>query len=303
MAGFGSCDVMASVGALGDAQREQASRDDARLAWVRGWAVVVEAQPDPEVVTDATAREAIAALGLPWKVRESVSGVELVLIPPGEFVRGAPKDDPDTLGISSPQRRVRVPYPFYVGRTEVTQAEWERVMESNPSRYVGPNRPVDRVSWDDIQPFLERADLRLLRESEWEYVCRAGSADPRPAGWEAITVFAQPTDEGPPPVASKPANPWGVHDMLGSVWEWTRSWYALYEAGEEPLDATADDRRVPLMQQRVTRGGSFANHREHVHPALRSAREPDRAGRAVGFRVSKEIPEDLWRVRRTPGED
>ena len=189
-------------------------------------------------------------------------GMELVLVQPGTLVvgrfepacpspsdRDSPDRDPrarwseaDTTRCEEMVKRERrsgftvtLPRPFYIGRYEVTQAEWTQVMGSNPSVFQGPRvggdtarHPVDSVTWDDAQRFVQALNrrekttaYRLPTEFEWEYAARAGaSADPT---WDEIRELAWEQDVTTAtthPVGSKKPNRWGLHDMLGNVWEW-----------------------------------------------------------------------------------
>ena len=110
--------------------------------------------------------------------------LEMVLIPAGEFLMGSPDSDKDASTDEKPQHRVRITKPFYLGKYLVTQEQWEAVMGNNPSHFKGPKNPVEKVSWDDCQQFLDklnaksargRASSQLPTEAQWEYACRAGS--------------------------------------------------------------------------------------------------------------------------------
>ena len=110
--------------------------------------------------------------------------LELIFIPAGEFLMGSPDADIDAQSCEQPQHRVRITKPFYLGKRLVTQEQWEAVMGDNPSRFKGPQKPVEQVSWEDCQQFLDRLNampcsgggkFHLPTEAQWEYACRAGS--------------------------------------------------------------------------------------------------------------------------------
>ena len=167
-------------------------------------------------------------------------GMALVLVAPGALVVGSPQDE---IGRddNEEQRDVRVPAPFYLGTTEVTQAQWAAVMgKPYKTRFEGDNLPVDSVSLEDARAFVralsekEGRSYRLPSEAEWEYACRAGTTTPWSFGGHlgparANTRFAgqeggaalSGSREATAPVASYPPNGWGLHDMHGNVWEWT----------------------------------------------------------------------------------
>jgi hypothetical protein len=144
---------------------------------VPAWATLVEAQPDPAVVTDASLRAAIAATGYAWRVRDTATQVELLLVPPGTFQMGcSASTEWWCLSAEDPVHTVTLTNAFYMGRYEVTQAQWTASMGSNPSFFRTasaqvpeeqvPSRPVERVSWDTIQGFLSATGMRLPTEAE-----------------------------------------------------------------------------------------------------------------------------------------
>lgn len=227
-------------------------------------------------------------------------GMELVAVQPGAFTMGSPVGEPGRDEDEVPHVAI-VAAPFYLQVTEVTQAQWEAVMGTNPSRFVGPDRPVDSVSWDDAVAFAEALSARegvryrLPTEAEWEYACRAGSVTayafgerlaPSQAnvrGGAAGTVdngmvvgaHAETAD-----VASYPANAWGLHDMHGNVWEWTADRYAPY-AGTSAEDTPPE--------RRVLRGGGWSFSPEAARSAVRLALEPTRRYDLAGFRLVREV--------------
>ena len=156
--------------------------------------------------------------------------LEMVLIPAGEFMMGLPKSDRHAVE-NSPEHRVRISFPFYVGKYPVTQEQWEAVMGSNPSRFKGPRNPVDSVSWDDCRDFLKRLDarlgggkFRLPTEAQWEYACRAGSKTRYYFGddeWrlDDYAWYRRNAEGGTHPVGEKKPNAWGICDMHGNVCE------------------------------------------------------------------------------------
>ena len=147
-----------------------------RYADVPSWATVLEVAPDPAVVFDASVRAAIRETGWAWRIRDNVSQIEMVLVPPGSFSMGCAGSTPNC-GCPSdelPTHQVLLAAPFYLGRYEVTQSQWQARMGQNPSAFsvatsqvppaLVPSRPVETVSWDMIAGsggFLERTGLRL----------------------------------------------------------------------------------------------------------------------------------------------
>ena len=194
-----------------------------------------------------------------------------------------------------------------MGKYPVTQAEWQNIMENNPSRFHGERRPVECVSWNDAQEFLQKLNatvgtgsepaptFRLPSEAEWEYACRAGTTTPFSFGETISTdqanyngnhvygtgkqgIYRQQTTD----VGSFPPNAFGLCDMHGNVREWCQDSYASYHE-TPPDDSTynaSDDKRA-----KVLRGGSWYNRPSHVRSANRCRLQPDDRGVNIGFRI------------------
>lgn len=261
---------------------------------VSAWGEVLAKSPDPSVVTDAAARQKITASGWPWRVRDKQSGVVLVLVPAGEFMMGSPTGE-EHRGREELQHRRVIRQEFYLGETEVTQAQWQRVMGSNPSQFPGSDNPVENVSWDDLQPFLQKTGLRLPSEAEWEYACRAGTTTPFSFGATLATSQANYIGDfiyGPGrkgeyrgktiAVGALAKNAWGLCDMHGNVKEWCQDLFADYPArgGDERASESSGALRVP-------RGGSWDSHPGDCRAARRYAEEPTYHSSYVGFRAAR----------------
>ena len=228
--------------------------------------------------------------------------MEFVRIEPGSFWMGSPEDE---FG-REPQEvlhRVTLTRPFYIGRYEVTQEEWLRVMGRSPSHFdeCGPRCPVDTISYLDIEVFIERLvrqggeRLRLPTEAEWEYACRAGSEDPFLTGVTLTTDDAN-FDGNPPypgapagvnrgeptPVGSFAANAWGLHDMHGNTWEWVSDEHCAYSG-----DVT-DPEGVCGGPLKVIRGGSFHYGPDSARCGLRYTHRPQDDGFSLGFRLARD---------------
>ena len=254
------------------------------------WADVLETEPDPTVVTDEHLRARLRATGLPWRVRAKGSGVELLLVPPGEFLRGASPDDPEAAADERPQHSVQVAEPFYLGRYEVTQDEWRAVLGDDPSFFAAPvadpprRHPVEQVALFRVHEFLAAADLELPTESQWEYTCRAGDPAPRHGPLDAVAWHHGNARGRSHAVGERAANALGFHDMLGNVWEWTSSGFLPeeYTRHRSPLDARTHVRATPKV---VLRGGSWYDPAKRSRASARYAVERDFVGGHVGFRV------------------
>jgi sulfatase modifying factor 1 len=249
-----------------------ASRD------VSSWAKVLRVDPDPNVVTDADARSKIVASGWPWRVEDKVSGIVLLLVPPGEFMMGSPANEPDRSSDETQHRR-RITHAFYLGETEVTQASWQRVMGNNPSSRQGASNPVEMVSWYDIQPFLQKTGLSLPSEAQWEYACRAGTTTPFSFG---ATLTAQQANVGDQtvPVGTLGKNVWGFADMHGNVWEWCAGGDGAY-----PSDGATEAPEAGTS--RVLRGGSWSSGLARCRAAFRYGTAPAFRTGSLGFRAAR----------------
>ena len=192
-------------------------------------------------------------------------------IAPGRFLMGSPADEPER-SADEVQHEVTLSCGFWLADTACTQAFWQAVTGSNPSRFKGePRNPVEQVSWDDAQAYigelkrrLPGLPARLPTEAEWEYACRAGTTTPFSFG-DQITPDRVNYDGNYPyaggekdlyrgktvPVASLPANAWGLYEMHGNVFEWCADWYEDYSA-EPQIDPTGPQ----TGDLRVLRGGS-----------------------------------------------
>ena len=247
-----------------------------------------------------------ARLPLPRELVLDLGGevaMKLVLIPAGKFLMGSPADEPQREPDEAPQRTVTISRPFHLGATEVTQPQYERVTGKNPSRFRGPDNPVDSVSWNDAVAFCRAVsdrvgrNVRLPTEAEWEYACRAGTTTPFYTGPTISTDQANYAGNyayGPGkvgefrkktlPVGTFAPNPWGLYDMYGNVGEWCADWY-----GERYYEKTGDctDPKGPVAgDHRALRGGPWSSPPAFCRSANRFRLRPDLSGEAYGLRVA-----------------
>ena len=221
---------------------------------------------------------------------ENSLGMEFRLIPAGEFRMGSESAEADA--DESPVTHVRISRAYHMGKHEVTQGQWEALMGTNPSGFshCGPNCPVEGVSWDDIQEFVRRLNDReggapygLPTEAEWEYAARAGTLGERyDSDLDRIAWHAGNSGSRTHPVGQKTANAFGLHDMLGNVWEWVQDWH-----GEYPGGSVTDPAGPGSGTRRVGRGGGWAHGSRRV--ANRLSLPPGRRYSDVGFRLVREI--------------
>jgi len=204
------------------------------------------------------------ALNKAWREEEDLGqGVklEMVLVPAGRFMMGSPKKEKDR-DDDETQHEVTLTKPFYMGKYEVTQEQWEAVMGKNPNSTKGASLPVMNVSWGDCQEFIEKLNAstkggyRLPTEAEWEYACRAGTTTAYSFGDKITPKDANYDDSGigkPIEVGSYKPNAFGLYDMHGNVWEWCEDLEADY-----PKGAIIDPKGGPATEEpRVLRGGSW----------------------------------------------
>ena len=217
-------------------------------------------------------------------------GMEFVSIPEGSFLMGSPRDEEDRES-NEPQRLVRISQGLWMGKYEVTQREWEAVMGSNPSYFTdcGPRCPMESVSWEDVQEFAGRLNelesgsgnvYRLPTEAEWEYAARAGTTGARYGALDEIAWYSDNSGGETHPVGQKRANLWGLHDMLGNLWEWTSDWYGQY-----PLGSATDPTGPRAGSRRVSRGGGWNSSPWGVRSAYRNHSLPGQRRNNFGFRL------------------
>jgi formylglycine-generating enzyme required for sulfatase activity len=239
-------------------------------------------------------------------------GMEFALIPAGTFAMGSADSDREAMTFEKPQHQVTISKPFYLGRYEVTQAQWEAVMGSNPfsldrsnpyyklpgmaERITRPNHPAN-ASWNDAQAFIQRLNEReggshhrLPTEAEWKYAARAGTTTRYSFGdderqLDRYAWFGGDFQTGGHhPVGSKEPNPWGLYDVHGNVWEWVQDRFdPNYYARSPSLDPKGPD----TGSKRVVRGGSWHVTATSWRTAFRRDYDPDYRGISIGFRLAR----------------
>jgi formylglycine-generating enzyme required for sulfatase activity len=220
-------------------------------------------------------------------------GMEFVFIPAGTFMMGSEAGEMD----ERPPHQVTLSRPFYIGRYEVTQAQWQKVMGNNPSLFRGDaTLPVEQVWWTDVQDFIRKLNAmeggnryRLPTEAEWEYAARAGTTTAYSFGDDASQLgkyawYKDNSRDRTHPVGQLKPNPWGLYDIHGNVMEWVQDWYGFYTSGP-----VTDPRGPPSGTHRMRRGGAWNNEA----PICRSANRysvPGFRDDFLGFRLLRTLP-------------
>ena len=227
----------------------------------------------------------------------------MVWIPPGQFVMGSPNDEVGRDQDEGPETKVTITRGFWMGKCELTQAEYKAVLGANPSIFTGDtNRPVEKVSWQEAMDYCTRLTeqaqaagqlptgylYRLPTEAEWEYACRAGTStrfcygdDTHYTQLGEYAWFVDNSDAGTHPVGTKRPNAWGLHDMHGNVWEWCLSrWEGALPGGSITNVVVRAEGGL-----RVARGGSWLYDGRACRSANRDEYSPLNRCSDVGFRV------------------
>jgi formylglycine-generating enzyme required for sulfatase activity len=239
--------------------------------------------------------EGTKALPLPKEttipVSEKVS-IKLALIASGKFMMGSPDGEKGRSADEGPQREVTITKPFYMGATEVTQAQYEAVMGKNPSSFKGPQNPVDSVSWEDAVDFCKKLSektgkkVRLPTEAEWEYACRAGTKTRFSFGDDDTGLcdyawYTANSESKTHSVGEKKPNAWGLYDMHGNVWEWCSDYGAHSYANAKNVDPQGP----ASGSTRVLRGGRWRSTPRFCWSAFRFRYDPGVRSSYYGFRV------------------
>ena len=235
----------------------------------------------------------------PKTFRDCPSCPEMVVIPAGSFVMGTPdtvRSTPNDSGQDKekPARTIQMKS-FSLGKYEVTQAEWVAIMGNNPSENEGTNLPVDHVSWEMAQRFVEKLSqltgkqYRLPSEAEWEYAARAGTSNEyydsdEMASLDAYAWFGANSGKEAHAVGEKKPNHFGLYDMYGNVWEWTQDcWNPSYQGAPQTQAAWEEGD----CEYRVNRGGSWSNVSRMLRSAFRSRFAPSLTSTYFGLRVAR----------------
>ena len=233
----------------------------------------VEQQPEPE------------------RPQSNLPEIEMVWVSGGTFTMGATSEQgSDAYDWEKPAHSVTLSG-YYIGKYEVTQAQWKAVMGNNPSSFKGDNLPVERVSWNEVQEFIKKLNqlmgksYRLPTEAEWEYAARGGNNS---RGYKysgsnnigSVAWYYENSGSTTHPVGSKSPNELGIYDMSGNVWEWCQDWYGDYSSSSQ-----RNPKGPASGSSRVGRGGGWYCDAWGCRVSFRSGYSPDLRFNDLGFRL------------------
>jgi len=280
---------------------------------------VEQKEKDAKQAKEKQKRHEVARAPEPGEVKAIDLGegvtLDLVWIPPGEFMMGSLASEEGRIYTEGPRHRVKITNGFWMGKYEVTQEQWEVIMGENPSLYKGNTNPVELVSWNDCQDFVNKLslklniDFRLPSEAEWEYACRAGTDTAFHYGDNLSSTQANFNGNSPygkapkgpylnktTPVGSYSPNTWGLYDMHGNVPEWCQDLFAKY-----PKWLQIDPKGPSFGESRIMRGGACTNEAKHCRSAMRNNMQPTYGkGYLFGLRVVSSSGEkvDKYKLQR-----
>jgi formylglycine-generating enzyme required for sulfatase activity len=224
----------------------------------------------------------------PKEAKPPKLSMSFVKVKPGQFKMGCSKNDVQCGEDEKPVHTVRITKPFEIGRYEVSQEEWQKIL-GIPSGGASPAIPVEGVNWDDVQGFLQKLNdrhdgytYRLPTEAEWEYAARGGNDTPHGVPGDVNAWHRENADNHPHPVGKRMTNFFGLYDTEGNAAEWVQDWYdpAYYQnsPGEDPPGPSEG-------QHRVVRGGSWNSTPRDTRVSARASQTPDDRSPMTGFRV------------------
>jgi len=274
----------------------------------RPWAEIQGYKADELVIAVTNRRSAATDPGVTDSTRQEHEpevytevvnrvGIEMVRIPAGKFLRGSPANEPGRRTDEGPQHEVTISQPFYMGKYEVTQAQWRAVsllpkvkmnLTSDPSKFQGDDLPVEQVGWDVISEFCARLSkatgktYRLPTEAEWEYACRAGTTGPYAGDLNAMAWYSGNSGGKSHPVGHKQPNGFGLFDMHGNVWEWCSDSYSeKYYFSSSIVDPAGPESGLG----RIVRGCGWKNPAAGCRSASRGWTLPIIGNPDIGFRL------------------
>jgi formylglycine-generating enzyme required for sulfatase activity len=273
-----------------------AQRTAARQALVEAKAAEERALAEAKAKAESAETAISTKLGLSWPfgpgVRGALGSIAVHWIPAGRFTMGSPTSE-EGRDSGESQHEVVLSRGFFLAETECTQEQWESVMGGNPSYFKGAERPVEQVSWEEAVEYCRKLtakqrqegvlpegwEWRLPTEAEWEFAARAGTTGARYGELDAIAWHEGNAGSETHGVRGKQANAWGLHDMIGNVWEWCGDWY-----GDYPTGSVTDPTGPGSGSIRVNRGGRGVNVARYARSARRGGGDPGGRYAILGFR-------------------
>ena len=213
--------------------------------------------------------------------------MEMIWCAPGSFLMGSPQDEEGRFS-DELLHPVKLTRGFWLGKYEVTQEQWKSVMGENRSRFQGPNRPIDNISWEDCRRFIDKVNVllggvaRFPTEAEWEYACRAGSSAAVAGNGQLADMAWYDDNSGSRThaVGKNQPNDWGFYDMHGNVLEWCADWFS------SDISQSVDPTGPASGSFRVLRGGCWFFYARDCRSAYRLKRDPGIRNCIYGFRLA-----------------
>jgi formylglycine-generating enzyme required for sulfatase activity len=217
---------------------------------------------------------------------------DLIKVIPGTFTMGSSEGEAKRDKDERPHK-VSITKEYFLGKYEVTQEQYEKIMAKNPSKFKGPKKPVEQIEWKDAVEFcvklteIERnkkhisssQHYRLPTEAEWEYACRAGSSTPYSGDLKKMGWYKDNSGKVTHNIGEKEANPWGFYDMNGNVWEWCHDWFGPYE--DNAVDPVGPDKET----YKTFRGGSCKSTDRGCRSGNRYSHKRSKRMYFIGLRI------------------
>jgi formylglycine-generating enzyme required for sulfatase activity len=252
----------------------------------KGW---MEAQPseDPHTAKQLGSGEPGMKFRLP--LGRDVY-LDFCYISPGQMKLGSTSEE-GALRSTEQRNEVVFDHHFWMGKTQVTQTQYKFIMNRQPSTFSGPEHPVENVTWEDAQEFVDRLNERkslpngwsftLPTEVQWEYACKAGiDTDFSGGSLDEVGWYSANAKSSTHQVAFKKPNLWGLHDMHGNVWEWCSDWFT-----PQPLSENSPNRSFTGIMK-VKRGGSWGSGTDECKASARRGSAPHEKSSLIGFRIA-----------------
>jgi formylglycine-generating enzyme required for sulfatase activity len=216
-----------------------------------------------------------------------IDGQPYVWVPPGSFRMGCSPGDGGCAGYDEdPAHAVTITKGFWLGKTPVTQAAYQRVTGQKPSNFDGANLPVETIAWKEADAYCRAIGGRLPTEAEWEFAARAGTTPERYGNLDDIAWYRANSEKTTHEVGQKQPNAFGLYDMIGNVWQWTADWYGIYHP-EDPIDPQGP----ATGKHRSLRGGAFDSDDRDLRVSMRTVLgAPEFPDETIGFRCVAESP-------------